>query len=429
MRAANSEQQSRKKLLILGAAALEAEIIRRAQQLNYYVVVTDWNTDYKTYSPAKLVADEAWDISWTDLDALEAACRANGVSGVLGGFSENRTEAQIKLCERLGLPCDISLEQLEITRDKAKFKDFCRRHGVPTVEEFDEADAVKHLPVIIKPTNWGGSYGIRVVIRPEEFDRALAHTRSVSPSHQVVIEKFISGPTKVDAYYLVEDGELYLMAMSDALILPPDKGHEICQAAWIFPSKNAGNWMRNVHPRIADMIKSLKVRNGYITISAFAFDDGSFKCFETGLRLSGELSYQFVEAAYGYSYLDFLVARAMGDPTPQRPDFYAETQAKMLIANFLSRNGVVKVKKTPSENYVDRLAGAVEVDMDESRYPYAGMYFSSSTDYKELIEKVLKADREVVLTDEKGRDMIAFRFDRQSLSDLLMRYKWEGVQP
>lgn len=425
----NSNLENRKKLLILGAASLEVEVVRRAKQLGYYVIVTDYNKDYEVKAPAKLEADLAWDISWTDFDALEAACRAYGVSGVLAGFSEFRVEAQIRLCERLGLPCDTTLEQLEITRDKAKFKTLCRAHGVPVVEEFDKTDAVNNLPVIIKPTNWGGSFGIKVATRPEEFASALEYSRAASPSHQVIIEKFISGQTKVDAYYLVEDGMPYLMAISDTLILPPVKGHEICQGAWVLPSRNTGSWLRDVHPRIVDMIKSIKVKNGYITISAFACDDGSFKCFETGLRLSGELSYKFVEAAYGYSYLDFLIARAMGDPTPQRPGFPVETEVKMIIANFFARNGIVKAKKVPSENYVDRLAAASRVDSNESRYPYIGMYFSASTDPAELIEKVLKADRDVVLTDEEGHDMIAFRFDRNSLADLLIRNKREDLLP
>jgi len=423
----NSNRESKKKLLILGATALEAEVVKRAKQLNYYVIVTDYNKDYKAKAPAKLEADSVWDISWADIDALEAACRANGVSGVLAGFSEYKAEAQIRLCERLGLPCDTTLEQLEITRDKVKFKTLCRKHGVPVVEEFDEADAVNHLPVIIKPTNWGGSFGIKVVTRPEEFCDALEYCRAASPSHKVVIEKFISGRTKVDAYYLVEDGMPYLMAISDALILPPVKGHEICQGAWAFPSRNTENWVRNMHSCIVEMIKSIKVRNGYMTISAFACEDGSFKCFETGLRLSGELSYKFIQAAYGYSYLDFLIARAMGDTTPQRTDFSARTDVKMLFVNFFAHNGIVKIKKIPSENYVDWLAATSRIDSCESRYPYIGMYMSLSSDNTELIEKVLKADKEVVLTDEEGRDMIAFRFDRNSLADLLIRNKWAEI--
>lgn len=59
-----------KKLLILGATTGETTLVRRAQELGVYVIVTDYNTDY-TLSPAKNIANEAWDISWSDIDTLE----------------------------------------------------------------------------------------------------------------------------------------------------------------------------------------------------------------------------------------------------------------------------------------------------------------------------------------------------------------------
>jgi len=414
-----------KKLLILGASALETEVVKRAKQLGYYVIVTDNHINPEVNSPAKFEADLAWDISWTDIDSLEAACRAAGVAGVMSGFSEKRVEAHIMLCERLGLPCDTTLNQLEITRDKVKFKNLCRQCGIPVVEEFSEQDAIDNLPVIIKPTDRGGSAGIKVVTHPEDFDTALEHSRAASLSNSVVIEKYISDQTKVDAYYLVDDGIPYLMALSSTFMCPPVEGHEICQRGWFFPSRHTGNWMRNIHPHIADLIKSLKLKNGYLTMSAFAVEDGTFRCFETGLRLSGELSYKFIEAAYGYNYLDFLIARAMSDTKPQGRDFSCQTDVKMLIFNFFANNGIIKVKKTPSDNYVDLLAATPKIDSCESRYPYVGMYFSMSTDITELIQKTLRADKELVLTDEDGQDMITFRTDHNSFVGSLIRHVQE----
>ncbi len=410
-----------KKLLILGASALETDVVKRAKLLGYYVIVTDNHKNPEADSPAKFEADLAWDISWTDFDTLEAACRAVGVAGVVAGFSEKRIEAQILLCERLGLPCDTTLDQLEITRDKAKFKNLCRKCGIPVVEEFDEQYAIDNLPVIVKPTDRGGSAGIKVVTHREDFKKALEHSRAASLSNNVVIEKYISGQTKVDAYYLVEDGMPYLMALSGTLMCPPVEGHEICQRAWHFPSGHTRDWMRNIDPHIADLVQAIKLRNGYLTLSAFAVGDGSFKCFEAGLRLSGELSYKYIEAAYGYNYLDFLIARAMSDTKPQHRDFTCQTDVKMLIFNFFANNGSIKEKNTPKDNYVDLLAATAKIDSHESRYPYVGMYFSMGTDNTELVEKILEADRELVLKDEDGNDMIIFRTDRNALVNELIK--------
>ena len=56
-----------KKLLILGATAGEIALIRRAQAQGIYVIATDNHMDY-SLAPAKRIANEAWDISWSDLD-------------------------------------------------------------------------------------------------------------------------------------------------------------------------------------------------------------------------------------------------------------------------------------------------------------------------------------------------------------------------
>lgn len=419
-------QEGKRKLLILGASARDTETAKRAKELGYYVIVTDNNKNYGT-SPAKFEADEAWDISWSDVDALTAACLANDVAGVLAGFNEKKIEAQIKLCGRLGLPCDTTSEQLKITRDKLKFKALCQRHGIPIVEEYDEKEAPDNLPVIIKPTDLSGSFGIKVVTHKEDFNNAVEFSRSASATNRVIIEKFITGLTKIDVYYLVEDGVPYLMAASDTLMCPPTEGHEIMQGAWIFPSRNTGNWIRNLHPRVVDMIKSINVRYGYMTISAFACEDGNFKCFEAGLRLSGELSYKYIEAAYGYNYLDFIIERAMANTTPPNPGFASETDQKMLILNYYSHNGIIKDKKMPAKNFVDVLAATPKVLSHEICYPYVGMQFCTSTDGKDLIEQALRADKEIVLTDEDGRDMITFRFDHDSLAEMLTRHNWQNL--
>ena len=58
-----------KKLLILGANVTECFVVNRAKDLGIYTIVTDNNTDIAK-SPAKEIADEYWDISWSDINQL-----------------------------------------------------------------------------------------------------------------------------------------------------------------------------------------------------------------------------------------------------------------------------------------------------------------------------------------------------------------------
>ena len=74
-----------KKLLILGATMDEYLLVQRAHELGIYVIVTDYNVDW-SLSPAKYLADEVWDISWSDVDSLAVQCRTHNVDGILAGF-------------------------------------------------------------------------------------------------------------------------------------------------------------------------------------------------------------------------------------------------------------------------------------------------------------------------------------------------------
>jgi biotin carboxylase len=155
-----------KKLLILGASNAEVHVVKIAQLMGYYVIVTDYYTDTNII-PAKFIADEAWNISWTDYDELEKRCSETGVDGVIAGFSEFRVEAMIEMCRRLNLPRYINDEQLDVTRDKNKFKQMCKQFDVPIVNEYDPNSPDIKFPVIIKPTDRGGSIGINVAYNEE----------------------------------------------------------------------------------------------------------------------------------------------------------------------------------------------------------------------------------------------------------------------
>ena len=57
-----------KKLLILGGDSFSVDIVKTAQSMGVYTIVTDWYDTKR--SPAKLVADEYWNISIEDYDLL-----------------------------------------------------------------------------------------------------------------------------------------------------------------------------------------------------------------------------------------------------------------------------------------------------------------------------------------------------------------------
>lgn len=335
-----------KKLLVLGGNHIEKDVVTHAQNMGYYVIVTDNHTDIKD-SPAKQLADEGWNISWSDIDALEQKCIENNVNGVLAGFSEFRVENMIKLCERLNLPCYLNMKQLEITRDKEVFKKELQKYNVPIVPEYKKDDNISY-PVIVKPTDRAGSIGIRIAYNQHELDNAISEAVQKSPKGNYIIEKYMVDCVKIDAYYVIVNDVITFVGSNDTMMCPPEKGHEVMQSAWLFPSNYEQIYLNKIDTSFRNFLKGIGIHNGYITLSAFIDSKSNVYVFETGFRLSGELSYYYTERVYGINYLDFLIDFALSNPIEKyTASSQCLTSDKCLAVNFFGKDGIVQSIKLP----------------------------------------------------------------------------------
>ena len=345
-----------KKLLVLSSYYTEVEAVKRAKALGYYTIVTDNHTDpYQT--PAKFVADEAWNVSWTDIDALEAKCREVGVCGVLAGFSEFRVESMIRLCERLGLPCSLTLEQLEITRDKDKFKRTCEKYGIPGVPEHKYGEAFG-FPVIVKPVDRAGSAGITVAYDKEQFEKSYAYALSQSPTKSVIIEDFIHDGVKVDVYYYVKNHQITLLGTSDTIMCKGSEGAEILQKGWPFPSKYEKQYIDEIDGNVRAMIDGLGINNAYLTMSAF-YTQSHIYFFEAGFRLSGEMSFNYYKYCTGIDYLDEMIRFSMGDSDDSVLPQADYSGHHSIILNFFAKDG--KVAKIEGVEEIEKMPEVVDM--------------------------------------------------------------------
>lgn len=326
-----------KKLLILAGSVHEADLVRRAKELGIYTIVTDYYDLEK--SPAKKIADEYWNISWSDIDLLEKKCKEVGIDGITAGYSEFTVECLIKLCNRLNLPCYCTEEQLEITRHKILFKEECRKNHVPVIKEYATPQDVNTFPVIIKPVDRGGSIGISVASNEQQLKEAYAYAMEMSVCKKVIIEDFISSGTKFDAYYTVCNGEITLVSTSDTINAESNGFDKVVQSGWVFPSIYHDSFVSSVDNNIKNMIKNMGITDGFLFFSGFA-DGKSFKFFETGFRLSGSHMYRYI-ASKGLSDIqDIFITYALTGKT-QNVSFQnaSKPTLKAVILNFYANSG------------------------------------------------------------------------------------------
>lgn len=331
-----------KKLLILGATPSEVSLVKRAQELGVYVIVTDYNTDH-ALSPAKDVADEYWDISWSDIDTLYIRCREENVDGVTAGYSEFRIDAMLQLCQRLHLPCYTTKEQLEITRDKLKFKDFCRKCGVPVVKEFSTPEEVTEYPVIVKPVDRAGSIGISVANDRDELLEAYRYAMEKSICKKVIIEAFIQDGIKFDVYYGVENGEITVLSTCDTINAKANGSEKVVQSCWLYPSRYESIFDSTVDASLRKMIQEMQIRYGCIFFSGFVNPDHTFTFFECGFRLEGAHQYEYVKRRGLYNFNDLFIFHALtGDTLEMERGGMVDHQLKFADVNLYAKSGVIE---------------------------------------------------------------------------------------
>lgn len=310
-----------KKLLILGGVVLSHEIIKQAKKQGVYVLVTDYLED----SPGKKIADKSFMVSTTDVEGVVKLIKEEKIDGMLTGFIDSMLPYYQKICEKAGLPCYITKEQADITTNKKRFKELCRRFNVPTVEEYEieypfALEDIKHInyPVLIKPTDNSGGRGIHICENPEELFRDYKKTLSFSSSKKVLIERYMAAK-EASIFYIIQDGEICLSAMADRYVKNSQgKGVIPLPVAYIFPSKHLKKYQETLNSKVIEMFKSIGMQNGMVYIQSFV-EDGNCVFYEMGYRLTGSLEYKIISKMNGINPMELMINYALTGSMYEKP--------------------------------------------------------------------------------------------------------------
>lgn len=309
-----------KKLLILGGTALSKEIIKQAQSRGAYVIVTDYLED----SPGKKIADESFMISTTDVNEVVNLIKNENIDGILTGFIDSMLPYYQEICDKTGLPCYITKEQIEITTNKVKFKELCKKHNIPVVEEYqvsypflDSEIEKLEFPVLIKPVDNSGARGIYICNNVNELKEKYKESLSFSPSKQVIVERYMTSK-EVTIFYVIQDGEISLTAMADRYTKNRQGGIIPLPVGYVFPSNFINKYQESLDSKVMEMFKGIGVKNGMIFIQSFV-EDGQCIFYEMGYRLTGSLEYKITSKINDNNPLDMMIGFALtGSMNPKK---------------------------------------------------------------------------------------------------------------
>lgn len=355
-----------KKILFLGGQALICDAVNAAKSMGVHTVVTDWYPTDK--SPAKLIADQYFMTSTSDVDAIVKLIKDEKIDGVITGFTDSTLPYYYEICKKAKLPCYITQEQIHITTNKNAFKDLCNRFFIPVVEECqidkilckEQLSKIKY-PVIVKPVDNSGGRGIKICQNEQELISGYKNALVFSDSKKVLVERYMTNK-EVSIFYLLENGKIHLTLMGNRHTKKNQKGSIIpLPVAYTFPSKYLAEYQKDLNDKVIKMFRSIGMQNGIVFIQSF-IEDGKCIFYEMGFRLTGSLEYKIIDKICGINPLKMMISYAVtGNMEVSADEIIISPNHKPFASNitFLSRPG--KIERIVGLDEINRIPGVIDV--------------------------------------------------------------------
>lgn len=361
---------SGKRVLVLGGKPIGSQdIVGYLKEEGACTIVADYLSPLE--SPAKQMADETWEVSTAEVGIICDKIEQNKVDAVFTGIHEFNIWRTYEVCEKLNLPFYATKEQLIKTSVKSEYKQLFTKFDIPvieeyplTAEEFENDIAKVTYPVLIKPVDGSGGYGISVCYDEMElrdgYEKAIRFSKG---SNKVIVEKYISA-NEVTIFYVIQDGKIMLSAMADRYTENGDRYTIPLPVLYTFPSIHLPSYQEKLNGKVIKAFESIGLKNGMVFIQAFVDREG-FRLYDIGFRLTGTQEYHILEELCGYNPLkmlvDYSLTGKMGKENIERlvtPSFHGKYACNItflvnpcLISGFVglreveSMPGVLKVIK------------------------------------------------------------------------------------
>jgi len=309
-----------KKLLIIGATWEQVPLLRRAKELGCEIVATAPLPDAEGLA----LADHAEVADPRDLETLLSLARHHHVDGVTADECDYSNYAAAFIRNAMGWS-DEGMSAVQHTTNKRWMRERCREHHVVqprfvacrTYEEAKDAAELIDFPVIVKPVDNRGAFGVRKVTGPDELAAAFLHALMHAHSREVLVEAFIEGVHLTVDGCVGPDGSHVNLAIASKKVLA---GEKPIITEVIYPAEIDASLASHVLATNAKVVNALGIRRG-ITHSEYIADDKG-RCFllETANRGGGVMTSNVIlPAITGVDLSELLVREALGQPFEVAP--------------------------------------------------------------------------------------------------------------
>lgn len=300
---------NRPKIAVLGANLLYLSCYRQARDLGYEIYSFGRGEDDH---PCSELADHFYPLDFKRKEEILEICRNEGVNGVTSFVLEGALPYVYYISRGLGVPCN-SKECEALTANKHTMREQLKKKGVsiPQYKAISSKDEQIDIPfpLIVKPSDNGGSRGVTLVRTPEELDLAIDRALSWSFKKEVMVEQFVEG-REFSIESISYQGRHYVLQITDKVTTgaPYFVELEHHQPALLTPKQ----W-DDIKNLTTDMLSALHVEYGASHTEIKMDNEGIPYVIEMGARMGGDcISDDLVRLSTGYDFVKGVCEVATG---------------------------------------------------------------------------------------------------------------------
>ena len=304
-----------KKILMLGGSMQQIPAIKKAKEMGLFVITCDYLPD----NPGHKFADQSFNVSTTDKEAVLELAKKLEIDGIVAYASDPAAPTAAYVSKKMNLPGN-PYESVEILTQKDKFRDFLQANGFnsPKAEGFDNYEqALAHIdefkfPVMVKPVDSSGSKGVVKIYNKEELFPAVEEALQYSRGKRIVIEEFIQKKGyQVSGDGFSVDGKLVFTSYGNELY--SGKGtREYVALGEFWPSLLTEDMKAKVDSELQKLITSLNMKTCAYNIEVIIDQNDDVFVLELGPRNGGSYIPQLIEYATGVDLVEYTIKGALG---------------------------------------------------------------------------------------------------------------------
>ncbi len=299
-----------KKILILNGTISEIPIIKKAQEMGFYVVTSGNMPDL----PGHKIADEYIPEDYSDKDAVLRLVQENGIEGIVSCANDFGVITSAYVAEKMGWKGHDTFENAMLMHHKNEFKDYFRKKDFPTpfYEAFDNAEKAKEYckacayPVVVKATDMTGGKGILKAENPDEAYAAIENSFNSSRGKKIIIEQFLDGIQQSIVVFLM-NRKIAVTSSSNIYCM---KNPYLVQAE-TYPAENFGAVKGRLHEIITEMAEDLKLADGIFSFQ-YIVKDGEPYVIDMMRRCFGNETLLLADVMTGFPWEEAYIRASLG---------------------------------------------------------------------------------------------------------------------